>query len=162
MVIVIMGVMGSGKTTVGRRLAELLGWRFVDADTFHPSANVEKLRRGAPLTDQDRAPWLEELRRRIASWVASGEHVVLACSALKREYRRTLLDGHREPVRLVYLKGTAEVLGRRLVRRSDHFAAGSLLASQLGALEEPADALTLEADAPVEDLVRRIRAGLGL
>ena len=111
MIAIVMGVTGSGKTSVGRLLAQQLGWEFADADDFHPSANVEKIARGIPLTDEDRAPWLERLRIQIANWIVNGQNAVLACSALKRTYRQELSVGPE--VRFVYLKGSAELIARR-------------------------------------------------
>jgi gluconokinase len=160
MVVVLMGVSGSGKTTVGRLLAARTGATFYDADDFHPQANVEKMRRGVPLTDEDRRPWLEALRALVASCLERGERAVLACSALKEEYRRRiLLDGR---VKLVYLKGDYALIKERLKKRSGHFMKPELLDSQFDALEEPRHALQVEADAPPEEIVEAIKDGLGL
>ena len=137
MIVIVAGVSGSGKTTVGALLAGRLGWRFADADDFHPAANVAKMRAGIPLTDTDRWPWL----RAIAAWmderIGQGEDAVLACSALKRSYRDLLLDG-RPAARMVFLAPDREVLARRLASRHGHFFPGQLLSSQLDALEPPA------------------------
>lgn len=131
-----MGVSGSGKTTVGALLAKRLDWELADGDDFHPPANVEKMHGGIPLTDEDRWPWL----RAIAAWIdrtrRAGGHGVVACSALKRRYRGILLDGS-PAVRLVYLRGEPELIGRRLAARQGHFMPESLLRSQYDALEEP-------------------------
>ncbi|PYS80122.1 MAG: gluconate kinase, partial [Acidobacteria bacterium] len=134
MVIILMGVSGSGKTTIGRRLADELGWKFYDGDDFHPRANVEKMAHGVPLDDEDRAPWLESLRDLIRSCLVRGESAVLACSALKRSYRQYLLID--ENVMLVYLKGDYELIEERLEGRSEHFMKPKMLDSQFDALEE--------------------------
>ena len=126
MVIILMGVSGSGKTTIGRRLADELGWKFYDGDDYHPRANVEKMARGVPLDDDDRAPWLESLRDLIRSCLARGESAVLACSALKRSYRQHLLID--ESVKLVYLKGDYELIEDRLEGRRGHFMKPEMLA----------------------------------
>lgn len=161
MVILVMGVAGSGKTTVGGRLARELGWAFHDGDDFHPPANVEKMRSGVPLTDADRLPWLTELRRVIDRCLAAGEDAVIACSALKDSYRR-LLGAGRPGVALVYLRGGAGLIERRLAARQGHFMPPRLLESQLAALEEPAEALALDAALDPASLVASVRAHLGL
>ena len=160
MIAVLMGVSGVGKTTIGRLLAADLGWPFLDADDFHPPANVEKMSRGLPLTDADREPWLESLRGAIRERLARGESAVLACSALKAAYRDLLrVDAS---VRFIHLKADPEVIRRRLGQRREHFFVPELLASQLEALEEPSDALGVDvADAP-EVVAGRIAHGLGL
>jgi carbohydrate kinase (thermoresistant glucokinase family) len=136
-IIVVMGVSGSGKSTIAAMLAIRLGWPYEDADWFHPPANVEKMHAGSPLTDEDRWPWL----RAIAAWIdqtrGAGKHAVLACSALKRAYREILI-GDRRDVRLVYLKGDPSLIGRRMALRQGHFMPASLLDSQMAALQEPA------------------------
>ena len=136
MIVIVAGVSGSGKTTVGALLAGRLRWRFADADDFHPAVNVEKMRAGIPLTDADRWPWL----RAIAAWmderIARGEDAVLACSALKRSYRDLLLDG-RPAALMVFLALDREVLARRLAARHGHFFPVQLLATQFDALEPP-------------------------
>lgn len=135
-VVIIMGVSGSGKSTIGAMLAAHLSWQFEDGDWFHPAANVEKMHKGIPLTDDDRWPWLGA----IADWIdrtrRSGGHSVLACSALKRRYRDVLI-GDRADVRLVYLKGDETLIARRMATRHEHFMPRSLLHSQFEALEEP-------------------------
>lgn len=156
-----MGVSGAGKTTVGQRLASALGFAFADADAFHPEANRQKMARGVPLDDADRAPWLAALAAAIDGWLAEGRSVVLACSALKRSYRRLLLRDP-ETTRLVYLKGAPELIRARLDGRAGHFATSALLASQLEALEEPDDAVTVDVAASPEALVEAIRSRLGL
>ena len=160
MIIIVMGVVGAGKTTVGRLLAERLHFEFADADDFHPAANVEKIRRGLALTDQDRKPWLERLHGAIAEWIAGGKNVVLACSALKRSYRDELAVGPQ--VRFVYLKGSAELIAERLRARHGHFAGEAILASQLADLEEPQGAATVDIAATPENIVAEIRERLGL
>jgi gluconokinase len=136
-VLVVMGVSGSGKSTVASMLAHRLRWTYEDGDWFHPEANVEKMHHGEPLTDEDRGPWL----RAIAAWIdntrKAGSHGVVACSALKRAYRDILI-GERRDVRLVFLKGDSELIARRIAARDDHFMPASLLESQFAALEEPA------------------------
>jgi gluconokinase len=134
LVLIVMGVAGSGKTTVGVLLAQKLGWQFVDADDFHPAENKDKIHQGIALTDADRAPWLAAVRRAILQWNAAGQNVVLACSALKRSYRDELRDGQ---VRFVYMKGDYALLLERLRSRHGHFADEKILASQLATLEEP-------------------------
>jgi len=153
-----MGVAGSGKTTVGRLLASEMKWPFADADDYHSAANVEKMRNGMPLTDEDRAPWLESLRVLIGSWIAAGEGGVLACSALKQAYRDRLMVGPE--VRVVYLKGNQELFRDRLLGRHGHYMKESMLDSQLAALEEPGDAIAVDAGLPAEEVVGEIRAAL--
>ena len=160
--VLVMGVSGSGKTTVGRLLAEELGWNFQDADEFHPLTNVEKLRRGMPLTDDDRLPWLRQLRRLISGWIEAQRSVVLACSALTHRYRAILLEGMEDHVRLVYLKGNLDLIERRLAGRKDHFMHRGLLASQFETLEEPGEALVVDIEDSPDRIVARIRSGLGL
>lgn len=160
MIVVVMGVVGAGKTTVGGLLARELGWEFVDADTFHPAANVEKISRGIPLTDADRKPWLEALRNAIMEWIAHNRNVVLACSALKQGYRTQLTVG--PDVRFVYLKGSYELIEQRLRERHGHFATRELLASQFAILEEPADAIIVDVSAPPARIVADIRRQLVL
>jgi gluconokinase len=160
MIAIVMGVTGSGKTSVGRLLAQQLGWEFADADDFHPSANVEKIARGIPLTDGDRAPWLERLRIQIANWIVTGQNAVLACSALKRTYRQELSVG--PDVRFVYLKGSPELIARRLRLRRGHFADEKILASQFADLEEPEAAVTVDISQTPEMIVAQIRERLGL
>ncbi|HJT21494.1 MAG TPA: gluconokinase [Nitrospira sp.] len=162
MVIILMGAAGAGKTTVGRELAQRLGWRFCDGDWFHSPRNVEKMARGVPLSDDDRRPWLEEIRRAIAEWVTARDHVVLACSLLKESYRATVVADHRNEVKIVYLRADIGLLQRRLAGRQDHFMGVRLLESQLDTLEEPTDALILDASASPDNLIRQIRSALNL
>jgi gluconokinase len=158
MIIVLMGVSGAGKTTIGRLLAEDLGWPFYDADEFHTPANIEKMRRGEPLTDDDRMPWLVKLRAFLLALLEAGSNAVVACSALKSAYRNHLLID--EQVRLVYLKGDYSTIHNRLLRRHDHFMNPSLLESQFAALEEPARAITVDITASPADIVRSIKENL--
>ena len=135
-VVIVMGVSGSGKSTIGSLLAGHLRWEFEDGDWFHPAANVDKMHKGIPLTDDDREPWLRSIKAWIDRTRAAGEHGVIACSALKRRYRDVLI-GDRVEVRLVYLKGSEELIARRIATRHEHFMPPSLLHSQFAALEEP-------------------------
>jgi gluconokinase len=159
-VIVLMGVSGAGKTTVGQLLASELEWDFADGDDYHSPPNVEKMRSGIPLTDADRAPWLETLRTVIANRIATGKNTVLACSALKQTYRQVLQVGPE--VSIVYLKGSPQVLQQRLRERRGHFMTEGMLASQLAALEAPADAVAVDADRSPAEIVTAIRARLAL
>ena len=160
MIVIVMGTTGSGKTTAGGLLARRLGWEFVDADDFHPAANVEKMKHGIPLTDEDRQPWLKVLHNKIAEWSAEKRSVVLACSALKQSYREELRAS--SDVKFVYLKGTYELFSRRVLGRKGHFAKQDLLASQFATLEEPTDAVTVDASPPPEQIVNEVRRRLGL
>ncbi|HEY6337423.1 MAG TPA: gluconokinase [Candidatus Sulfotelmatobacter sp.] len=160
MIAIVMGVVGSGKTLVGRLLAQQLGWEFADADDFHSPANVDKIHRGTPLTDEDRAPWLERLRAQIMHWTAAERNAVLACSALKRSYRQELAVGPE--VQFVYLKGSPELIAQRLRSRHGHFADEEILASQFADLEEPDAAVAIEIARTPEQIVAEIRERLGL
>jgi gluconokinase len=162
MVIILMGVSGVGKTTLARALAEQLGWRFVEGDDFHPEGNVVKMAAGVPLTDEDRAPWLERLRQLVAQALERGEDVVMTCSALRRSYRERLtVDPSR--IRWVYLKAPRAVLSSRMLGRTGHFMPPSLLDSQLATLEAPEGVLEVDVGTgSVPELVSRLRAGLGL
>lgn len=160
MIIVLMGVSGSGKTTVGQILAGKLGWTFIDADDYHPAANVEKMRRGEPLTDEDRRPWLAALRERIDRACERGEDLVVACSALKHAYRDYLREDEPGCVRFVYLEGSEELIRARLANRRGHFMPPSLLHSQFEALEPPADALRIDVTPAPEVIAEQIRQGL--
>jgi gluconokinase len=163
MVIVLMGVSGSGKTTIGLHLAAELAWRFADGDDFHSPGNIQKMASGQALTDADRLPWLSALSAEIRDSAAAGQSLVLACSALKRSYRQRLAVAGVD-VRFVYLKGTAAVLGERLRNRTGHFMKDHLLASQFAALEEPSagEATLIDAELPPGRIVEQIRAELGV
>jgi gluconokinase len=158
MVLVLMGVSGAGKTTVGTRLAYELGWEFFDGDTFHPADNIDKMAAGIPLTDQDRWPWLRSLHDFIHERLIVGAPAVVACSALKRAHRAILMDGNTG-ARLVYLKGDRDLIRRRLKERTDHFFDADLLDSQFEALEEPSpqNALIVPIDQPVGAIVDTIK-----
>lgn len=155
-----MGVAGSGKTRVGRALADALRWPFYDADDFHPPANVALMSGGVPLSDLHREPWLAELRALLLTVEAERGNAVLACSALKASFRERLRAG--VGVRYAYLRAGAELIAPRLRARPDHFMPVDLLASQFDALEEPEDALVLDASISPEALVARIRAAFGV
>lgn len=163
MVIVVMGMAGAGKTTVGTCLAMQIGWRFFDADSFHPAVNIAKMRRGIPLTDADREPWLIRVQTLIAGLLAYEVSAVIACSALKRRYRERLWTGHPD-VRLVYLKADYALLRRRLAQRRGHFVGADLLPSQIEILEEPVaeSAVIVDAALPPEEIVAAIRQALSL
>ena len=156
--IVVMGVSGSGKTTVARLLAGRLGWRFAEADEFHSAANVAKMRGGVALTDEDRAPWLAAIASYIDDAIASGKLAVVTCSALKRRYRDVII-GSRPGVALVYLKGDYDTIAKRIAARPHHYMPVSLLKSQFEALEEPAGderAIVLDIRRTPEELVDRL------
>lgn len=157
-IFLLMGVSGSGKTTVGRLLADRLAVRFVDGDDLHPEANVRKMASGTPLTDDDRAPWIDAVRARIARAISTGDGLVVACSALKESYRRLLVK-EGEPVRLVHLSGPRDLIAARLRDRSGHFMPPGLLESQFRDLDAPADALVLDIRLDPADLVDRILTG---
>lgn len=157
-----MGVSGCGKTTVGQRLAERLGCQYAEADTFHPAANVAKMRAGIPLTDEDRWPWLDAIAAWIGSMQAQGKRGVVTCSALKRAYRQRLAMGHRG-VRFVYLQGSYDLVASRMAGRRHEYMPATLLRSQFDALEEPGpeeDPLVVSIEAPVEAIVDTIVARL--
>lgn len=156
MVLIIMGVAGSGKTTVGRALATSLGWGFRDGDEFHPPANVAKMSAGRPLSDADRAPWLGAIRKHIGEKITGGENAVITCSALKESYRAVLI-GELSQVKLVHLVGDPTLLAQRIAGRDDHFMKPQMLASQLATLEPPNDALTVNISGSPETIVTQIR-----
>jgi gluconokinase len=160
MFIIITGVAGVGKTTVGQLLAQTLGWRFYEGDDFHSPANIEKMRHGEPLTDDDRRPWLAALRAVIASAAGKNENGIMACSALKRSYRRRLRVS--EDVTFVHLAAPPELIQQRLKHRQGHFMSPSLVESQFGALEIPQHALILDASLPPAALVQEVRVSLRL
>jgi gluconokinase len=162
-IVIVFGVSGAGKTTVGKLLADELGWRFSEADDFHSPANIEKMHRGVPLTAEDRWPWLEKLRELIMRCVATGENAVLACSALKRAYRDCLCVS--KEVKFVFLRGDYALIEKQLRGRHGHFMNPALLQSQFGDLEEPEpdeDVLTIELGRTPEELVGEIKTKLRL
>ena len=164
-----MGVSGSGKTTLAARLAETLGWQFQEGDALHSAANVEKMRHGIPLTDADRAPWLQAIATIVDGWRAGGEHGVLTCSALRRAYRGVIIGG-RPDVGLVYLRGTTAVIAERMGARTGHYMPAALLESQLETLEEPGPdehPIVVDVDGTPDAILREVvaqlqaRGGLG-
>ena len=162
--LIVMGVSGSGKTTIREELARRIGWRYEDADIFHPAANVAKMSAGHPLTDEDRWPWLRAIADEIDRASAAGERVVIGCSALRRVYRDVLVHGRRD-VRIVYLQGTQALIAGRLASRKEHFMPPGLLTSQFGTLEPPVPdehAVTVSIDAPAEIIVDNILKQLKL
>jgi gluconokinase len=162
LIIILMGVSGSGKTTVGRLLAGELGWMFYDGDDFHPQANIEKMKKGIALTDKDRKPWLAALRRLILDLIHNNQSAVIACSALKKSYRDFLGKGTENNIVFVYLKGNYDLIHQRLLERRDHFFDMKLLESQFETLEEPGGVLTIDiAQEPIL-IVSQVRRGLGL
>jgi gluconokinase len=160
-IVIVFGVSGAGKTMIGKLLAEGLGWRFLEADDFHPRANIDKMRRGIPLTDEDRSPWLDSLREQIGKFVEARQDAVLACSALKRVYRERLRVS--DDVRFVFLRGNYALIESQLRRRRGHFMNPALLRSQFADLEEPRsveDAVTIELGRTPEELVQEIKTKL--
>lgn len=154
MILLIMGVEGSGKSTVGQMLAERLGWVFLEADDFHSVANKEKMRGGTHLSDADRLPWLQAIHAEMQRQDAAGKNVVLACSALKEDYRRRLAAGL--DVQLVYLHGSRRVIAERLRRRTGHFAGEAILDDQFATLEEPANALVVDFRETPDEIVKTV------
>jgi gluconokinase len=155
MVIIVMGVSGSGKTTVGRALADALTWRFSDADDFHSPENVEKMKNGIPLTDEDREPWLRSIRAAIEQWKRDEPGHVLACSALKGSYRQIL--GQNDPdVKFVFLQGGFDLISQRLKERKSHFFNAALLRSQFDALESPGNALVVDVAKDPQEIINVI------
>jgi carbohydrate kinase (thermoresistant glucokinase family) len=158
-----MGVSGSGKTTIGEELAARIGWRYEDADSFHPASNVAKMSAGLPLTDEDRWPWLRAIADEIDRASEAGERIVIGCSALRRVYRDLLVHG-RDDIRIIYLNGTQALIAGRLDQRKGHFMPPGLLTSQFGTLEPPVPdehAVTVSIDAPagtiVDDILRQLK-----
>ena len=161
--IIVMGVSGSGKSTIGALLAEALGWPFADADGFHPAANVAKMAAGTPLTDADRWPWLDAIAAHIGAARGTGQPVVVACSALRRAYRERLRAGHSDLI-FLHLAGAPEVIATRQAARQGHFMPPSLMASQFATLEDPAeeaDAVTVSVQASPHEVVGNILSSLG-
>lgn len=161
MIIILMGVSGSGKTTIGKRLAAELGWSFHDADAFHPPENIAKMRSGTPLDDDDRAAWLAAMRALLEEALRAQRSLVLACSALKQTYRERLQVEANE-VKFVFLKGSFELIARRMQNRKGHFMPPQLLRSQFETLEEPEDTLTFDVALPPKKIVQQIKKALGL
>jgi len=161
MILLVMGVTGSGKTTVGKLLAQQLGWLFLDADDLHPAANIEKMKHGVPLSDEDREPWLAAIHAELLKCAAENKDAVLACSALKQSYRERLAAGVE--LRICYLKGTYHEIAARLQSRTGHFAGEGILAGQFADLEEPRDALVLRVSQTPEEIVgdvlRKLKLG---
>lgn len=155
MIIILMGVTGSGKSTAGRKLAESVGWKYFDADDFFSAANVAKMKSGVPLNDDDRKPWLESLQRLIQESLTNDQSAVLACSALKQSYREMLVIDER--VKLVYLKGDCDLIRARLVARRNHYMNPALLESQVQILEEPDAALHIDIRMTPDEIVGIIR-----
>ena len=154
MIVIVMGVAGCGKSTIGRRLADRLGWPFYDGDDFHPPANIKKMSEGTPLTDEDRAGWLNTLADLIGDHVRHNQSAVIACSALKQKYRDTLrVDAS---VCFVYLRGSYDLIEARLRQRSGHYMPPNLLSSQFASLEEPQGVVTIDASLPPEQIVAEI------
>jgi gluconokinase len=162
-ILVVMGVSGSGKTTIGERLAARLGWPYQEGDALHPPANVAKMHSGTPLDDADRLPWLQTIAAHIDEWRAKGSPGILTCSALKRRYRDIII-GDRPDVRLVYLKGSKDEIGGRLADRQGHFMPAALLKSQFEALEEPGPderPITVSVDGTPDEIVDDLLGRLG-
>jgi gluconokinase len=159
-IIVVMGVSGSGKSTVGNLLAQQLGWTFVEGDDFHPPANVEKMHQGIPLNDNDRWPWLNAIHRRLEEADKQGENVVLACSALKHSYQHYLAQFTPESICYVYLSGSEDLIRERLASRTGHFMNPKLLHSQFETLEPPEQAIKVDIGGSPESIVKDIRTQL--
>jgi gluconokinase len=161
MIVLVMGVEGAGKSTVGRALAQELGWQFADGDDFHSPENKAKIHAGIPLTDEDRAPWLAAMHNQIVRWHRTGTNAVLAASALKESYRQQLFAGiPPEAYRIVFLHGPASVLKERVTKRAGHFASPAILESQLETLEPPKNAIAISITQPLAKQVKEIRSAL--
>ena len=158
MIYILMGVSGAGKTLIGQQLSERLDIPFYDGDDFHPPANVQKMKSGEPLNDDDRRPWLESLANNMIKWEQNGG-AILACSALKKSYRKIL--GSKTDTQLIYLKGSPSLIADRLAERSGHYMPPELLQSQFDALEEPDEALTVSVEPPPEEIVSTIIERIG-
>jgi len=156
-----MGVSGSGKSTVGKALAQRLGWDFFDADDFHPAENIAKMRAGIPLDDDDRVPWLTSLQALISTRLKEGRHAVLSCSALKERYRQMLLAGN-QGVLIVYLKGDYDLIWGRMKNRPEHYMKPDMLKSQFEALEVPVNGLVVDASLPVDEIVEEVLARVAI
>lgn len=160
MIIVLIGVTGSGKSTVGRLLAQQLGWKFYEGDDLHPAVNLQKMRRGLPLTDEDRKPWLKAIQNAIRAAIENRENVVVACSALKESYRNMLqVEGE---VIFIYLRANSPLIHQRLKKRTGHFMNPVLIQSQFDTLEEPKQAVQIDAALPAAEIVQRIRHELAI
>jgi gluconokinase len=161
MIVILMGVTGTGKSTIGRLLVAKTGWEFAEGDDFHSAANVAKMQAGTPLTDEDRAPWLASLHQHIVDWHQRGVNGVMTCSALKQKYRDTLsADLPPDEVKFVVLQASKEVIAQRLSQRHEHFMNPNLLDSQLATLEDPKDALHVSVDTSPEKIVQQILTAL--
>jgi gluconokinase len=158
--VILMGVAGSGKTAAGVQVAQKLGWIFLDADNFHPAANIEKMKHGIPLNDEDRAPWLQRLHDELQHQIAEGHSVILACSALKESYRKVLRDEVSPPT-FVYLDVDLQTIRDRLQHRTEHFFPKELMQSQFATLEKPQDAIIVDARKPLEEVVEQVIQALG-
>jgi gluconokinase len=169
-VILVTGVSGSGKTTIGKLLAESLQWEFSDADSFHSKENIEKMGRGIPLSEADRIPWLQDLQTAIKNWLQENKNVVLACSALKDSYRQFLIDEYDTPkenceehrIKIVYLKGSYELTQKRLKERQNHYMSEKLLDSQFDTLEEPLNAMRVDIAQSPSVIVEQIITSLDI
>lgn len=159
-VITLMGVSGCGKTTVARELADELGWQFIESDAYHSAADIQKMSSGIPLTDEDRLPWLQSLNHALRSNLKGGKQTVLACSALKQNYREILYTSIGSGV-FVFLKGDFDLIWKRMQQR-EHFMRPEMLQSQFDDLEEPKDTLTIDIELPVHEIIKRIRCAFGL
>ncbi len=161
MIIIVMGVSGSGKTTIGSLLAKELGWPFYEGDELHPPSNIEKMKHGIPLTDEDREPWLNKIQKLIDQLTRKHQQAVIACSALKESYRKKIKANNQE-VRFVYLKGDAALIASRMKHRHGHFMPPDLLASQFATLEEPENVLSVDVSPPPQEIVDSIKKSLPL